>query len=254
MRKKFQKQLKEVLAALGFSDRANKPKGDPEALSDKEWKDISNKYKEMFTSDFLEDLHSASDEATVSEENARAALLLLDSAMGTSAESSEGGTPSAQGDGGAQNNGSEGGEGKPNGTGANNAGKSPANAANTGEQLIVAAQKVADMFQKVTAQATPDKPQAVIAGGPVAVIGTGDRAKFLFGIENSMFDMTKRWNQVTVNSVVATSVPPTKQDAMAFSAAVEDYAGSLCKRYNYLHANNLLGDPKRLAAGEFSQL
>lgn len=251
MRKKFQKQLKEVLAALGFSDRANKPKGDPEALSDKEWKDISNKYKEMFNSDFLEDLHAASDESVVSEENAQAALQILDSAMGTSSEGTEGGTPSAQGDG-AQGNQNEGGEGNQNGTGANDAGKTPANAANTGEQLVTAAQKVVSMFQRVTAQATPDKPQVVVAGGPVAVIGTGDHAKFLFGIENSMFDMTKRWNKVTVNSIVATSVPPTKQDAMAFSAAVEEYAGSLRKRYDYLHANNLLGDPKRLAVGEFS--
>jgi len=252
MRKKFQEQFNKVLVALGFSDRANKPKGDPEALSGKEWENISSKYKEMFKSDFLEDLNAAKGEAAVSEENAQAALHILGSAMGTSAEGTEGGTPSAQGDGGAQDNGSEGGEGEPNGTGANNAGKSPANAANTGEQLVTAAQKVVSMFQKVTAQATLDKPMVVVTGGPIAVIGNGDRSKYLFGIENSMFDMTKRWNQITVNPVVATSIPPTKQDAKAFSEAVEEFAGSLRQRYAYLHANNMLSEPTRLAAGEFS--
>ncbi len=235
MRKKFQKQLKDVLAALGFADRAKKPKGDPEALTDNEWKDISDKYKEMFESNFLEDLHAASDETVISEENAQAALQILDSAMGNATTSTEGGSPSAQADETATS------ETKTNLT-----------PVNSGEQLIIAAQKMAEVFQKVTAQATPDKPQVAVAGGPVAVIGIGDRSKYLFGIENSMFDMSNRWNQITANQVVATSVPATKQEAQAFSVAVEEYAGSLKRRYAYLHSNNLLGDPKKLAAGEFS--
>ena len=164
MRKKFQEQFNKVLVALGFSDRANKPKGDPEALSGKEWENISSKYKEMFKSDFLEDLNAAKGEAAVSEENAQAALHILGSAMGTSAEGTEGGTPSAQGDGGAQDNGSEGGEGEQNGTGANNAGKSPANAANTGEQLVTAAQKVVSMM-----------PMADMLHSPLHVVQSSSR-------------------------------------------------------------------------------
>lgn len=234
MRKKFQKQLKDVLAALGFADRAKKPKGDPEALTDNEWKDISDKYKEMFESDFLEDLHAASDEKVISEENAQAALQILDSAMGNATTSTEGGSPA---------------QAEETPKSATDTSTPPVN---SGEQLIIAAQKMAEVFQKVTAQATPDKPQVAVAGGPVAVIGIGDRSKYLFGIENSMFDMSKRWNQITTNPVVATSVPATKQEAQAFSVAVEEYAGSLKRRYAYLHSNNLLGDPKKLAAGEFS--
>jgi len=246
MRKKFQKQFKEVLAALGFSDRAKKPKGDPEALADNDWKTISAKYEEMFKSDFLEDLNSANAEVTVSEENVNSALNILNSAMGTPKATGED-TPSAQADGASTNNSGEGDEG-----GATNTVKTPTNAANSGEQLIVAAQKMAEVFQKVTAQANPDKPQVAIAGGPVAVIGMGDKSKYLFGIENSMFDMTKRWNQVTANPVVATSTPSTDEQTAEFSRAVVQFAGSLRQRYAYLHSNNLLGDPKRLAAGEFS--
>lgn len=246
MRKKFQKQFKEVLAALGFSDRAKKPKGDPEALADNDWKTISAKYEEMFNSNFLEDLNSANAEVTVSEENVNSALNILNSAMGT-AEATGEGTPSAQADGASTNNGGEGNEG-----GATNTVKTPVNAANSGEQLIIAAQKMADVFQKVTSQANPDKPQVAVAGGPVAVIGMGDKSKYLFGIENSMFDMTKRWNQVTANPVVATSTPSTIEEATEFSRAVAQFAGSLRQRYAYLHSNNLLGDTKRLAAGEFS--
>lgn len=246
MRKKFQKQLKEVLAALGFSDRAKKTKGDPEALADNDWKTISAKYEEMFNSNFLEDLNSANAEATVSEENVNSALNILNSAMGTPEATGED-TPSAQADGASTNN-----SGKENEGGATNTAKTPANAANSGEQLIIAAQKMADVFQKVTSQANPDKPQVAVAGGPVAVIGMGDKSKYLFGIENSMFDMTKRWNQVTANPVVATSTPSTNEETTEFSRAVAQFAGSVCLRYAYLHSNNLLGDPKRLAAGEFS--
>jgi len=241
MRKKFKKQFEQVLAALGFADRAKKPKGDPEALSDKEWKDISDKYSEMFASDFLEDLHSASEEATVSEENVHAALNILGTAFAATTEPAP------------ANSTEDDNQEDSNPTPVNSGKKSnPVNAEDLGVQLVNATQKIVNAFNTATAKAVPDKPVAVVTGTTLALVGGGDRSKFLFGIENSMFDMSKRYNQISANPSFAATVNATKEDAREFSVDVEAYSASLRKRYDYLHANNLLSDPKKLAAGDFT--
>lgn len=123
----------------------------------------------------------------------------------------------------------------------------------TPEGLVKLTQSVSDLVNEMKSHAAADIPVLTATGSTVGFIGPSDTSKFLFGIENSLFSMDCRWNKITANPRAAASLDDADEetDGVTFRKQAVAYSRSLQKRYNYLHANNML-NPERLAAGEFA--
>lgn len=123
----------------------------------------------------------------------------------------------------------------------------------TPETLVKLTQTVSDLVTAMKGQAAADIPLSEARVSTIGFTGPADTSKYLFGIENAMFSMDARWNKITVNPRAAAALDEADEetDGVSFRKQAVAYSRSLQKRYNYLHANNML-DPKRLAAGEFA--
>lgn len=240
----FKEKFQKILQKLSLTDKAK-----ANNLSSAEWDSLVVAYKEAYGTNLKDDLKEEKGAATISPEDAATALSLLDSITG---EQNDGAAATATASAGA--------EGETQGAPAASAAPAPAATApatdvNVGAQLVEAAQKVVNAFNTVTSRAAADVPAATAtgAGTVVGLTGMADRSKYLFGVENTMFDMNKRWNKITANPAFAVALgDATQEDAKSFAGEVRSFASGLKARYDYLHANNLLGDPSKLATGDFS--
>ena len=107
------------------------------------------------------------------------------------------------------------------------------------------------LVKTMTEQTAEDTAAAVVTTPTTMRInGPGTTAKYLFGIETPMFDMSKRWNKIAENPNYS-STDIEEGEEKAFFQEVSVFSKSLTKRYEYLNKNHLL-DPVKLAAGEFS--
>lgn len=107
------------------------------------------------------------------------------------------------------------------------------------------------LVKTMTEQTAEDTAAAVVTTPTTMRInGPGTTAKYLFGIETPMFDMSKRWNKIAENPNYS-STDIEEGEEKAFFQEVSVFSKSLAKRYEYLNKNHLL-DPVKLAAGEFS--
>lgn len=107
------------------------------------------------------------------------------------------------------------------------------------------------LVKTMTEQTAEDAAAAVVTTPTTMRInGPGTTAKYLFGIETPMFDMSKRWNKIAENPNYS-STDIEEGEEKAFFQEVSVFSKSLAKRYEYLNKNHLL-DPVKLAAGEFS--
>lgn len=107
------------------------------------------------------------------------------------------------------------------------------------------------LVKTMTEQTAEDTAAAVVTTPTTMRInGPGTTAKYLFGIETPMFDMSKRWNKIAENPNYS-STDIEEGEEKAFFQEVSIFSKSLAKRYEYLNKNHLL-DPVKLAAGEFS--
>lgn len=107
------------------------------------------------------------------------------------------------------------------------------------------------LVKTMTEQTAEDTAAAVVTTPTTMRInGPGTTAKYLFGIETPMFDMSKRWNKIAENPNYS-STDIEEGEEKAFFQEVSVFSKSLAKRYEYLNKNHLL-DPVELAAGEFS--
>ena len=107
------------------------------------------------------------------------------------------------------------------------------------------------LVKTMTEQTAEDTAAAVVSTPTTMRInGPGTTAKYLFGIETPMFDMSKRWNKIAENPNYS-STDIEEGEEKAFFQEVSVFSKSLAKRYEYLNKNHLL-DPVKLAAGEFS--
>ena len=122
----------------------------------------------------------------------------------------------------------------------------------TGEGMVQLAQAVQGLISTMENRANEDRPIQTVTATTATFTGPADRAKFLFGIENPMFSMSERWNQITINPAAAAGLGSWDEETegVAFRKQAVAFSRSLQKRYAYLHANGML-DAKRLAAGEF---
>lgn len=120
-------------------------------------------------------------------------------------------------------------------------------------QLSQAVEKLANNVQSMAQKPAEDKPESVVTTNAIPINGFATNANYLFGIEHSMFDMKKRWNQVTANPRLAmTSDPDEQSDGASFRQESMAFAKSLFQRYKYHQERNELGDSKALASGQFA--
>ena len=120
------------------------------------------------------------------------------------------------------------------------------------EQLAQAITNLTANMQKMAGETAPDKPSARVTAPSIPINGFESNDNYLFGIEHSMFDMKKRWNQIAVNPALAASSTPDESTGIAFRKEAMAYAVALQQRYNYHQSRNELRDIKALASGQFS--
>lgn len=121
-------------------------------------------------------------------------------------------------------------------------------------QVLSMLGKVADKVKTMSHRAAPDIPlQETVPLTVHGYNGSADQNKFLFGIENSMFSMEKRWNKITLQPSYSAANPVDEEtDGPAFRKAVLEYSRSLKQRFNYLHQKNYLNQVQALSEGKFS--
>lgn len=214
----FKKQFQQIINSLGLMQKAK-----DRQLTKEDWESISDSYKETYGVDFYEDMQQAKEKAgeadRLSKEHAQALEIL--NAM-------------------EENTGSD----KESGDLLEKMNKFAA-----GMQKI--SKENADLKAALDAMASaavPDVPVATVQKR-LSVFGPGSTEKHLFGIENPLFDMSKRWNKISANPAFAlTSDPDEDTDGPAFQSEVRNFGKSMAARYRYLKENKLL-DPKKLNEG-----
>ena len=214
----FKKQFQQIINSLGLMQKAK-----DRQLTKEDWESISDSYKETYGVDFYEDMQQAKEKAgeadRLSKEHAQALEIL--NAM-------------------EENTGSD---------------KESGNLLEKMNKFAAGMQKIskenADLKAALDAMASaavPDVPVATVQKR-LSVFGPGSTEKHLFGIENPLFNMSKRWNKISANPAFAlTSDPDEDTDGPAFQSEVRNFGKSMAARYRYLKENKLL-DPKKLNEG-----
>ena len=222
----IKERIQTVLQKMKLLDKAK-----ANQLTDEEWKQIVDSYQKEYQSTLQDDLaadmaaHAATN-TPITQEQMDQVQGILDSIVNPS------------------QNATQDGEEKP----VVQTTQTPA----TGTDIVQLAQAVQGLVNTMQNSATEDRPIQTVTATTASFTGPADRTKFLFGIENSMFSMTDRWNRIAANPAAAASFGAWDEDTegASFRKQAVAFSRSLQKRYAYLHANGML-DAKKLAAGEF---
>lgn len=222
----IKERIQTVLQKLKLLDKAK-----ANQLTDEEWKQIVDSYQKEYQSTLQDDLaadmaaHAATN-TPITQEQMDQVQGILDSIVNPN------------------QNATQDGEEKP----VVQTTQTPA----TGTDIVQLAQAVQGLVNTMQNSATEDRPIQTVTATTASFTGPADRTKFLFGIENSMFSMTDRWNRIAANPAAAASFGAWDEDTegASFRKQAVAFSRSLQKRYAYLHANGML-DAKKLAAGEF---
>lgn len=222
----IKERIQTVLQTLKLLDKAK-----ANQLTDEEWKQIVDSYQKEYQSTLQDDL--AADMAAHAATNTPITQEQMDQVQGI-----------LDGIVNAGQNATQGGEEKP----VVQTTQTPA----TGTDIVQLAQAVQGLVNTMQNSATEDRPIQTVTATTASFTGPADRTKFLFGIENSMFSMSDRWNRITANPAAAASFGAWDEETegVSFRKQAVAFSRSLQKRYAYLHANGML-DAKRLAAGEY---
>ena len=218
---KFKENVQKILQKLGFAGSEESLK----ALTPDEWKQFFASYHEEFGTDFHTDMQAYQDEQRAVPDQAQIneAFSVL-SGLINPKQNVEGAAAH-----GVQDTKTE----QP-----------------TAQQVLDMAKAVSATFMAMGNHAADDVPMTTVAGSVVGFTGSGDREKFLFGIEHEFFSMDKPWNRFTANPTSDQRLGD-KKIAASFGAEVEAYSSSLAERYSYLQSHNQL-NPEKLAEGEFA--
>ena len=234
----FKARLNKVLEKLGFVK-----KFENKSLTSEEYKALCEEYQKEYQSTLVDDLaaeNSAAEEAEHQQQinSLYAIVSKANNAAGDGNDcddDDEGNDP----DDGKKNENSQ----QPTGASQNV----------SYEQLTKAVSGLAENVMKMAQGTAPDKPAAHVTAPSIPINGFESNSNYLFGIEHSLFDMKKRWNQITVNPALAlASEPDEESDGKAFRKESMAFARSLQLRYKYHQSRNELGDTKALASGQFS--
>lgn len=233
----FKARLNKVLEKLGFVK-----KFENKSLTSEEYKALCEEYQKEYQSTLVDDLAAENSAAEEAEHQQQINSLY---AIVSKANN-------AAGDG---NDGDDDDEGKDSDDGKKNENsQQPAGASQnvSYEQLTKAVSGLAENVMKMAQGTAPDKPAAHVTAPSIPINGFESNSNYLFGIEHSLFDMKKRWNQITVNPALAASSTPDEATSIAFRKEAMAYAVALQQRYNYHQSRNELRDTKALASGQFS--
>lgn len=224
----IKERIQTVLQKLKLLDKAK-----ANQLTDEEWKQIVDSYQKEYQSTLQEDLDAdmaaqAAANSPITQEQMNQVQGILDSIVNPAQNAS---TVEEE---------------APVNTPAQ------AQAPATGEGMVQLAQAVQGLVNSMENRASEDRPIQTVIATTATFTGPADRTRYLFGIENPMFSMTDRWNQIALNPAAAPSFGAWDEEieGAAFRKQALAFSRSLQKRYAYLHANGML-DAKRLAAGEF---
>lgn len=224
----FKKQFLAILGKLNFTQKAT-----DNTLTAAEWAQIESAYKEQYNSSIQEDM--AKNEAEVLAATQRAQIL---SVISGTEEGDEGASATTQCT-------EEGAEGAP---AATSTAPDMATVLASIQTILKENTTLRQTNATLAALASPDVPQTTV-GADFSVNGPGSTATHLFGIQNDMFDMNKRWNQITVNpAVAALSEPNDEEHGKQFRSEAIKFGRTLAQRYSYLKSNNLL-NPAKLNEG-----
>lgn len=226
----FKEKLMTVLETLGF-----KQKFEDKTLSQEEFNQIVNSYKEKYKTTLQDDM--ASEQAAQAQANLQQQLNTIQAALDQSKKKCKGQNDDEEDD---DNKGKDG----DNGTCQENA---------TMQSILASIQGIDTKIAELAAKPAVDTPIATVDGKPISINGFGNTAEYLFGVEHELFSMKKRWNQIAANPgmYAAMTAPDEESEGRAFRQAARSYAHSLASRYAYLQQNHML-DIKLLESGEYS--
>lgn len=226
----FKEKLMTVLETLGF-----KQKFEDKTLSQEEFNQIVNSYKEKYKTTLQDDM--ASEQAAQAQANLQLQLNTIQAALDQSKKKCKGQNDDEEDD---DKKGKDG----DNGTCQENA---------TMQSILASIQGIDTKIAELAAKPAVDTPIATVAGKPISINGFGNTAEYLFGVEHELFSMKKRWNQIAANPgmYAAMTAPDEESEGRAFRQAARSYAHSLASRYAYLQQNHML-DIKLLESGEYS--
>lgn len=233
----FKARLNKVLEKLGFVK-----KFENKSLTSEEYKALCEEYQKEYQSTLVDDLAAENSAAEEAEHQQQINSLY---AIVSKANN-------AAGDG---NDCDDDDEGKDPDDGKKNENSQQPTGASQNvsyEQLTKAVSGLAENVMKMAQGTAPDKPAAHVTAPSIPINGFESNSNYLFGIEHSLFDMKKRWNQITVNPALAASSTPDEATSIAFRKEAMAYAVALQQRYNYHQSRNELRDTKALASGQFS--
>lgn len=218
---KFKENVQKILQKLGFAGSEESLK----ALTPDEWKQFFASYHEEFGTDFHADMQAYQDEQRAVPDQAQIneAFSVLSGLINPKQNVEDAAAHGVQ----------------------DTKTEQP-----TAQQVLDMAKTVSATFMAMGNHAADDVPMTTVAGSVVGFTGSGDREKFLFGIEHDFFSMDKPWNRFTANPTSDQRLGD-KKIAASFGAEVEAYSSSLAERYSYLQSHNQL-NPEKLAAGEFA--
>lgn len=218
---KFKENVQKILQKLGFAGSEESLK----ALTPDEWKQFFASYHEEFGTDFHADMQAYQDEqhAVPDQAQINEAFSVLSGLINPKQNVEDAAAHGVQ----------------------DTKTEQP-----TAQQVLDMAKAVSATFMAMGNHAADDVPMTTVAGSVVGFTGSGDREKFLFGIEHEFFSMDKPWNRFTANPT-SDQCLGDKKIAASFGAEVEAYSSSLAERYSYLQSHNQL-NPEKLAAGEFA--
>ncbi len=242
---KFKEKVRVILEKLGFTQ-----KFEGKSLSAEEFKTLCEAYQKEYQSTLTDDLAAEKNASEQAEHQKQ--INSLYAIVQKANQSSDNADDDKKNEGGDDNKKDEG-KGDDNkkdeGTQQSDV---PQNA--TFEQLTHAITNLTEKFQKMSQQSAPDKPSETVKANAIPLNGFATNTKYLFGIEHSMFDMKKRWNQIAANPRLASVSDPDNEEeySMAFRRETMSYARSLQQRYKYLQVRNHLSDRKALASGQFA--
>lgn len=228
----FKEKLQSVFAKLGLSQKAK-----DNTLSPEEWQQVVNSYKEEFKTTLQDDLDADQSAGTNNQPlpTQEQVASLYQCLLGTmhAADPSSNDT-----------------EANANGAATE---EQPAQSANPSiNEVINLAFKLSTVVNQMSAKAAPDVPVAASSpSAPVAYMGPADRSKFLYGIDNPIFGMDKRWNKIATNVGYASLNAPSENDEKAFGKAIVSFSSSLADRFKYLHDHQML-NPEKLSQSAFS--
>ena len=182
----FKARLNKVLEKLGFVK-----KFENKSLTSEEYKALCEEYQKEYQSTLVDDLAAENSAAEEAEHQQQINSLYAIVSKANNA---------AGDDGDNDDEGKDSDDGKKNENSQQPAG-APQNVSY--EQLAKAVSGLAENVKKMAQGTAPDKPAAHVTAPSIPINGFESNSDYLFGVEHSLFDMKKRWNQITVNPALA---------------------------------------------------